>query len=116
MKPIKLTESHLNRIIKEAVNMVINENDDLERDYIVKKKALEALHNANFNNIFGDNGYLSFKVSINSQDDINVIRRILTNAVKPKEFDDLRVKLGWGMANFCIVSLPAWTHSNLFQN
>lgn len=116
MGVIRINEDGLHRIIMESVIRVLNEADDkqTECDYYIKKIAIDALKKAGYDSIFGDNGYLSFKVGISSYDDIGVIRNILTNVVKPKSYDDLRVSRGYGMSNYCEIGLPPCTHSNLF--
>ena len=101
MSVIRINEDSLHRIISESVIRVLNEADDMEsdynvmkstvdglkKDYYIKNIAIDALKKAGYDSIFGDNGHLYFKVGISSYDDIGRIREI---------------------------SLPTFTHSNLF--
>lgn len=113
-KTFTITEGQLNKMVLEAVDDYYSEMvDGARKEKMIKDKVKEGLMKAGFTGFWGEKD-LSFCVSINEIDDVSIIERIAVRESQPKSYNDCRVELlpsGFG----CMVIIPAWTHSNLFN-
>ena len=111
---ITVTTNQIRRMVIEAVGDYHSEMvDGARKEKMIKDKVKEGLMKVGFTGFWGEKE-LSFCVSINEIDDVSIIERIAVRESKPKSYNDCRVELlpsGFG----CMVIIPAWTHSNLFN-